>query len=268
MTNKKVTATKKDIPVMAADGSINFTFTVPATDVKHGYEEVVQEYAAKAELKGFRKGKAPVALVEQSLDKNKVYGHVLEHIIPPAYGAALDKYGFRPLVDPKLTPVSMEEGKDWEFKAETAGIPEIKLGDYRKYVAQAIKDAPQPKVEDQETKDKPEDAKLTVALDALLKNAEIAIAPILVEEEARTALSKLVNQLAALKLTVDDYAKSIKKSREELVQEYQKTAETNLKVEFLISAVAKDLDLKIEEKDPYKKYAAERRGALDFLSGL
>lgn len=261
-------ATKKSTqsdPSIAVNGSIVFNFTVSTATVADGYQEVLREYASTSEIKGFRKGKAPISMVERSLDKSKIYRHVLEHILPHAYAEALDKNGFKPLIDPQLTPVSMEEGEDWEFKAETAGRPEIVLGDFKKYVAQAVKKAPKP---GKETDPKAGDAKLTIALDALLKNSQIEIAPMLVEEEAKTALGKLVNQLSALKLSIADYVKSIKKSQEELVSEYRVTAETNLKLEFLISEVAKELKLQIEEKDPYKKYAAERSGALDFLSAL
>jgi FKBP-type peptidyl-prolyl cis-trans isomerase (trigger factor) len=92
----------------------------------------------------------------------------------------------------------MEEGKDWVFKAETAGRPQITLGDYKKYIAADLKKTPKPtKVE----KGHEDDHKLTIALDSLLKNSKIEVAPILVDEEAKSALSKLVNQLSSLKLT-------------------------------------------------------------------
>lgn len=270
MTKKQPLQSTDIQPEQLPDGSITLTFTIPAAIVESGYQEVVKEYAASAELKGFRKGKAPIKLVEQSLDKSKIYSHVLEHVVPPAYNAVLQEHNFQPIIDPRLTPLSMEEGKDWSFKAETAGRPSIKLGDYRKYVAEALQKAPKTEpTKEEEEHNHGDDPRLTMALDSLLKNAEIAVAPLLIEEESKSALSKLVNQLAALKLSVDDYAKSIKKTREELVEEYKKTAETNLKVEFLLSEVVKDLKPKVEEaKDPYKKYALERHAALDFLSGL
>lgn len=267
---------KKQSEGMAKDGTIVFEFTIPASDIAHEYRHVLQEYAEHAEIKGFRKGKAPVAIVEKSLDKSKVYSHLLEHILPPAYGKALDANKFIPVIEPRITPLSMEEGKDWVFKAETAGRPQIKLGEYKKYVAEALKKAPKPAKDDKTPVD---DQKLSIALDALLKNSDIAVSPLLVDEETKSALGKLVNQLASLKLSVDDYAKSVKKTKEELIQEYQKTAEVNLKVEFLVSEVIKDLDPKVDDEEvaklkpakgqeSYARYLVQKKSALDFLSAL
>lgn len=261
---------------MAEDGTIVFEFTIPASDIAHEYQHVLQEYVAQAEIKGFRKGKAPASLVEKSLDRSKVYSHLLEHILPGAYGKALDTHKFIPVIEPRITPISMEEGKDWVFKAETAGRPAIKLGDYKKYVAEALKKAPKPEKDDKRTDG---DRNLTVALDTLLKKAEIAVSPLLVEEETKSALGKLVNQLAALKLSVDDYAKSVKKTKEELIAEYRKSAEINLKVEFLVSEVVKDLDPKVSDEEvaklkpakgqeSYARYLVQKKSALDFLSAL
>ena len=55
-----------------------------------------------------------------------------------------------------------------------------------------------------------QDHLLGVIFDALLQNIHFEVSPLLVEEERKNALSRLVNQLTSLKLTVADYLKSIK----------------------------------------------------------
>ena len=247
MTKAKATP-KTEAVVRKPDGTITFSLTISQNDVATTYTHVLTEVASTMELKGFRKGKAPIAMVEQSVDKSRLYSHVLEHVLPPAYAKVMTDKGLRPLVEPRVTPKSMEDGKDWEFAVETAGKPEIALGEYEKY----LKDV---KVEKTKEPEKAQDAKLTAIFDALLQHAKLEISPLLVDTEARAALSKLVGQLNSLHLTVEDYAKSIKKTQDELVKDYQETAVTNLKLEFLLQAIADE-----------KKLA--RKATLDYLLAL
>jgi len=79
-----MTETKKTTNMKKPDksGYISFEFTVPKSEVEKGYKDVVKEWAGTVEIKGFRKGKAPLDLVEKQLDRAKVYSHALEHILP------------------------------------------------------------------------------------------------------------------------------------------------------------------------------------------
>lgn len=272
MATKKQTASQNSL----SDGSVTLTFKVSAKDVAKAYKEVVLEYASSAEIKGFRKGKAPLAMVEKSLDKQKIISHVIEHVIPPAYSKAVEGAKLLPLIDPRLTPISMEEGKDWEFKAEIATRPDINLGSYKTYIAKALKSA---KNTQQKLKKPTDNWQLTTVFDSLLREAKIAVAPILVDTETKTQLSKLVKQLSALKLSLEDYLKSIKKTEEALIAEYKESAETNLKLEFILSEIIKDYDPKVTEEEvkvlkpeknqeSYARYLVQKRKTLDFLCAL
>jgi len=258
-----MTETKKTTNMKKPDksGYISFEFTVPKSEVEKGYKDVVKEWAGTVEIKGFRKGKAPLDLVEKQLDRAKVYSHALEHILPGVYAKELKKLDIQPIIEPRITPIAMQEGQDWSFRAETSVRPEITLGDYKKYIAAANKKAPKAEKEG-------DNPKLNTALDAILKNAKIELSDMLVEEEAQAALNKLGSQLSQLKLSLDDYLKSIKKTKEEMIEEYKKTAENNLKIELCLSEITKDLKPEVKETDPYKKYAAERSFALDYISKL
>ncbi len=262
MTAAKTTTSKPTGVTTKPDGTITFPLTLTKDAVATEYQHVLREVATTIELKGFRKGKAPLNMVERSVDKNKLYSHVLEHALPPVYAKVVAENKLQPLVEPRITPKTMEEGKDWEFDVEVAGKPEVALGDYEKYL-KGLK----VEVKD-DKKDKADDAKLTAVFDALLKNAKIDVAPLLVDIEARSALSKLVNQLSSLQLSVQDYAKSIKKTEEELVKEYQTTALTNLRLEFILDALVSARSPEVKETEPRAKYAAQRKAVLDYLLAL
>lgn len=251
------------------DGTVKFTLTVTQAHLDTAYQKVLLKFAKTAEVKGFRKGKAPLNLVEAQSDRSQLLSHSLEHALPPLYSQIITENHLTPLLEPRITPITMAEGKDWTFAVETAVAPDVKLGTYRKYVKADV--AKHNQAHPHDDKAKPEDAKnhtLGIIFDSLLKHAELTLSPLLVEAEAKSALSRLVNQLSSLKLKVEDYAKSLKKTTDELVAEYQKTAETNLRLEFILQAVVKDIQPQVKESDPYKKYAAEKRAALDFLAEL
>src|SRR3990167_6680923 len=87
--NKITTALQKE-----PNGTIKLTITIPSSDVKKTWEEVMGEIVKNEEIQGFRKGKAP-----------------------------------RKLDDPNL-----ETSKGWQFTALTCEAPVIKLGKYKESI--------------------------------------------------------------------------------------------------------------------------------------
>lgn len=263
------------------DGSIEFEISIPWGTVHQAYQEVLQETAKHAEIKGFRKGKAPLALAEKSLDTSKLYSHALEHLLPKEYAKALKKHDVKPIIEPRLTLLETKEEKPWRLKIETAEKPEVDLGNYTSYIKKTLKSikkaSPSPKSQD-DTQQR-EDPRLTALFDALLVGAKLQIAPLLIEEELRSALSRLINQLEPLKISLDDYAKSLKKTRDELVDEYRKTAENTLRLEFILDALIADVNPPVSDKEvaslqpkpdqkEYAKYVLKRRKVIDKLLEL
>lgn len=269
------------------DGTITFEITLTAKEVAKEYQNVLTEISGTAEIKGFRKGKAPLAMVEKESDKSKLYSHVLDHLLSPAYSEVIHDNKLVPLIEPRVTPKSMAEGKDWVMAVEVATSPEVDLGDYEKYVkadlakhAKVHKHDSKPD-ETKSDKDKQAEAdhQLNVIFDSLLDHAKLAVAPLLIEEETKSALSRLANQLTSLKLSVEDYAKSVKKTADELIAEYKKSAEANLKLEFILQKLIslKNPEVTTAEiealkpqkgQEVYAKYVLQKRKVLDFLSRL
>ncbi|GAB4027141.1 MAG: hypothetical protein Fur0011_4510 [Candidatus Microgenomates bacterium] len=245
MTKTTKATNEKSVFTKSTDGSIEFELTIPKADLDHAYKETVAEYAARVTLPGFRKGKAPVAMVEKTLDKTKLLAHSLEHAFPKIYAEFIKQNKLLPLVNPEVIPKSMKEGEDWIMQVKTATFPEVTLGDYKNKL-KAIKSF------------KDEKDKLPEYFDALLENIKFEISPILVISETKAAVQRLAKQLSALKLTVEDYAKSIKKTVEELVKDYERTARTNLQLEFILYEIGKNQGYKPEE----------RQKTLDFLRKL
>ncbi len=249
------------------NGLVTFQLNLPWKDIQTTYQQLLAQTAKQIEIKGFRKGKAPLSLVEKQIDSTKLYGRAVEKLLPPIYTKVVQEHKLKPLTDPKITPLEAKPNQTWTFKVELAERPKIDLGNYQTYLKSALKNY-QPKTkpkkqtktkQDQHQHDHDEE-KLKLIFDTLLKNAKIEICDLLIEAEYKSALSRLINQLAPLKITLEDYAKSLKKSVKDLVEDYKKSAQENLKLEFILSEIVQQENPPIseEEIDKFKPQPHER----------
>lgn len=224
-------------------------FSIPWEQVKKTYDKVLNELTKKAKLEGFRPGKAPKDLIEKSLDKGKLYGEVINQLLPLSYAQAINQHHLRPAVAPKVTIVSAQENKPWQFKASSCELPEIKLGNYQGAARSAL-------VKSQlEKKELTQTQKLNLISKAMLDEIKIELPDLLIELERDRLLSRLLDQVQKLGLTIDQYAGSNNKTVEQIRQEYRQTAANTLKLELIIQAIAQEKKFKAEEKEIDKMIA-------------
>lgn len=236
---------------------MKFKLTIKKSDIKKGRDSVIEAAAKDIQLKGFRKGKAPINMVEKSLGEKVITEKTLDKILPKAYADVVVKKKLRPIVTPKIIPTKLEADKDWEFDVEIAQRPEISLGDYKKHVKSALKNIkPAKPTKTKKTKDpkSPQepseyDQKIKAVFDTLLENINLKISPLLIDEEVNNQLSRLSEQIQKLGLSVEQYLTSMKTTPEKLKEEYQKTAKENLTLEFILDEIAKDLKIKASESE-------------------
>jgi len=258
------------------DGTVSFEMVITKETIAKEYKHALAEVVKTASIKGFRPGKAPAKMVEAQTDRSRLLSHVLDHVLSPAYSEVIHEHKLVPLIDPHVNPKSMEDGKDWVMDVSVAIAPTIDLGDYEKYVTAGLKKfKPKKDAKPEEIKDE----KLNTIFDLLLDNSKIEVSSLLVDAETRSALERLAKQLSSLKLSIEDYAKSIKKSTDDLVNEYKKSAVSNLRLEFILQKL---IDLKKPEvteaevtelkpqkgQESYAKYVLQKRKVLDILAAL
>ena len=85
----------------------------------------------KISLPGFRKGKAPRAMVEKMYGKEVFFEDAANEIIPDAYAKAADESGLEIVSQPKIDVTQLEAGKPFVFTATVALKPEVELGTYK-----------------------------------------------------------------------------------------------------------------------------------------
>ncbi|HTR00416.1 MAG TPA: trigger factor [Candidatus Acidoferrum sp.] len=104
------------------------TIAVPADQVENQVKNRLNEAARTIQLKGFRKGKVPVKVVQERYGQS-VRQEVLGELMSQTYYEALGQHSVRPASQPRIEAKSVEPGKDLEFVATFEVYPEVKLGD-------------------------------------------------------------------------------------------------------------------------------------------
>ncbi|PIP53580.1 hypothetical protein COX08_00195 [Candidatus Beckwithbacteria bacterium CG23_combo_of_CG06-09_8_20_14_all_34_8] len=226
--------------------------TIPWKTITKTYEKILDKFTAETEIKGFRKGKAPKAKIETYVGKSKIYEAVVEEAVSDAYMTAIKQHNLKPIISPSVNPVSMEENKDWVVKVTSCEYPEIKLGEYEKEVRGIkAKNALWTPDKAGKTEEPKKDSKPNVdeIFETLIKTATVEMSDILIESETSRLLSQLVDQAQTAGITLAQYLDSKGMTKDQLKIQYQKLAENNLKVEFILSEIADDKKMELPMKE-------------------
>lgn len=105
---------------------------VPATDVDQAIGRAARAMARDMRLPGFRKGKAPPALVIQRVGFGPVLEDAIRESLPEWYMRAVYESGISPIGDPEVevTESPAAQGEPLSFAFEIGVRPEAELGDY------------------------------------------------------------------------------------------------------------------------------------------
>ena len=120
-----------NVTVERVENEATLKITAPAAEVNAGYKKAVQKIADQVNIPGFRKGKAPRAIIEMHYGKEAVKQEAFEIVANKAYSEALDQEKLIPVSDPKVEESVFEEGKDMELTIKVTLKPEPELGEYK-----------------------------------------------------------------------------------------------------------------------------------------
>ena len=104
---------------------------VPAEEVAAESEKVLQEYASRARLDGFRRGKAPKEMVKRLFSQDIKDG-VIENLVPRALRESLTAQNISPVGTPVISEVVLREGEPFQFKAVVEVLPSFEVPPYKK----------------------------------------------------------------------------------------------------------------------------------------
>lgn len=131
----KVTLEKEKENVVKLD------ITIPAKDATEAYNKAVHKISQYVNIDGFRKGKAPRAVVERHVGTERIKQEAIESLMPNAINQAVVDNNLDIIAQPYITNYNFNIGEDLTVTAKAELRPEVTLGQYKGLTLE-VKDSP------------------------------------------------------------------------------------------------------------------------------
>lgn len=109
---------------------VRLTVTVPAGEFEQSIDAAYRRFAQQVRIPGFRPGKAPRRILEQSIPVAEARAQAIKDSLPDYYVEAVGAETIDVIAAPTLDIVSGEEEGDITFTAEVEVRPEVRLTGY------------------------------------------------------------------------------------------------------------------------------------------
>ena len=99
---------------------------VPATEVAREIQQRLKQLSRTARLKGFRPGKAPLAVITKQFG-DQVRAEVVNDLMRSSFVQAVNQEKLRPAGGPRIEPIAVGPETDLRYAAHFEVLPEIKV---------------------------------------------------------------------------------------------------------------------------------------------
>jgi len=110
---------------------LKLEFIIEAKKFDEGMKKVYAKTAKYINIPGFRKGKAPMAIVEKHYGSEVFYEDTFNEIVPEEYERELKENNIEAVSRPNIEVKQIGKGQDLIFTAVVQIKPEVKLGKYK-----------------------------------------------------------------------------------------------------------------------------------------
>ena len=105
-------------------------YSVKGEDLKKAKEKALKSLASKVQIKGFRKGKAPIEISKDHISPLQLANETINESINPAYQEILKEHKIRPIAQPNVECTNYKED-EIELTFKIIVEPEVTLGQYK-----------------------------------------------------------------------------------------------------------------------------------------
>lgn len=114
-----------------SSNKVKLGFVVESEKFDEGIRRAYIKNVKRFNIPGFRRGKAPMKIIENYYGPGVFYEDAFDIIFPDIYRAALEEHDVKPVDRPELEVEQMEKGKDLKFTVEVFVRPDVELGEYK-----------------------------------------------------------------------------------------------------------------------------------------
>ena len=113
-----------------SSNKVKLGFVVEPEKFSEGLKTAYNKMKGRVSIPGFRRGKAPMKVIENYYGEGVFYEDALDAIFPEIYEAGLKEHDVDPVDRPEITVDQIGRGKELKFTVEVFVCPDVKLGDY------------------------------------------------------------------------------------------------------------------------------------------
>jgi trigger factor len=117
-------------PVLNPECTRELVIDVPAEEVSRAWARVAAGYRKYAKIPGFRAGKVPESVVRRRFAA-EIRKEVIDTLLPERFNKGVAELGIRPVGQPQVTELSLEEGAPLHVKAVFEFIPSFSIDGYK-----------------------------------------------------------------------------------------------------------------------------------------
>ena len=110
---------------------VKMDITIPAKDAVDAYNNAVRKISQYVNIDGFRKGKAPRAVIERHVGVDRIKQEAIESLMPRAINQAVADNKLDIITQPYITDYKFNVGEDLTVVAKAELRPEVTLGKYK-----------------------------------------------------------------------------------------------------------------------------------------
>ena len=114
-----------------SSNKVKLGFTVEPEKFDQGLKIAYNKVGKRITIPGFRKGKAPMKVIENHYGESVFYEEAFDAIFPEIYQEALKEHNVQVVDRPELDVEQIGRGKELKFTVEVFVRPDVELGEYK-----------------------------------------------------------------------------------------------------------------------------------------